>query len=161
MLWKQDVVTDWEPSTRKLEPTVKKFSQAKGQVLCVTFSTKCYPGQRTTIQRQVCNSKYTKKILSGSFLNLDKLVNNSFWRNCIRSNLEQFGLYSFVRFFNFSMNLLGWHWLINLHRFQVCNSIIRHLYIVLCAHHPKSSLLPSPFIPLYPFLPPPTLFPSG
>ena len=43
--------------------------------------------------------------------------------------------------------LLGWHWLIKLYRFQVYNSITHHLYIVLCIHHPKSSLLPSPFIP--------------
>ena len=33
-----------------------------------------------------------------------------------------------------------------LHRFQVYNSITHYLYIVLCVHHPKSSLLPSPFI---------------
>ena len=34
--------------------------------------------------------------------------------------------------------------------FQVYNSIIHHLYIILCAHHPKSSLLLSPFIPPLP-----------
>ena len=38
--------------------------------------------------------------------------------------------------------------------FQVYNSIIHHLYIKLCVHHPISSLLPSPCIPLYPLLPP-------
>ena len=48
----------------------------------------------------------------------------------------------------FKMNLLGWHWLIKLYRFQMYNSTTHHLYIVLCVHHPKSSLLPSPFIPL-------------
>ena len=58
------------------------------------------------------------------------------------------------------MNLLGWHWLIKLHRFQVYSSIMDHLYIVLCAHHPKSSVLPPPFIPPHPLLPPLSL-PSG
>ena len=44
-----------------------------------------------------------------------------------------------------------WIALVNkLYRFQVYNSIIHHLYIVLCAHHPKSSLLPSPGIPFRP-----------
>ena len=57
--------------------------------------------------------------------------------------------------------LLGWHWLIILYRFQTYNSIIHHLYIVLYVHHPKSSLLPSPFIPLYPLLFLPTPLPSG
>ena len=33
-----------------------------------------------------------------------------------------------------------------MYRFQVYNSAIHHLYIALCAHHPKPSLLPSPFI---------------
>ena len=42
------------------------------------------------------------------------------------------------------------------------NSITHHLYFLLWVHHPKSSLLPSPFIPPYPLLPPPTLpFLSG
>ena len=53
-------------------------------------------------------------------------------------------------FFFFFSNLLGWYWLIKLHRFQVYKSTIRHLYIVLRVHHPKSSLLPSPFIPALP-----------
>ena len=37
------------------------------------------------------------------------------------------------------------------------SSIIHHLYIVLYVHHPKSSLLPSPFIPPFTlfYLPPP------
>ena len=33
--------------------------------------------------------------------------------------------------------------------------MVRHLYVVLCVHHPESTLLPSPFIPPYPLLPPP------
>ena len=33
--------------------------------------------------------------------------------------------------------------------------MIHHLYIVWCVHPPKSSLLLSPFIPLYPLLPAP------
>ena len=48
------------------------------------------------------------------------------------------------------LNLLRWHWLIKLYRFHLYNSIIHHLYIVLCVHHPNSSLLPSPFIPPLP-----------
>ena len=51
------------------------------------------------------------------------------------------------------LNLLGWHWFIKLYRFQVHHSVVHHLFIVLCVHHPTSSLLPSPFIPLYPLLP--------
>ena len=58
------------------------------------------------------------------------------------------------------LNLLGWHWLIKLYRFQVDNSTIHHVYIVLCVHHPKSSLLPSPFNLPLPLLPPPTALSS-
>ena len=47
---------------------------------------------------------------------------------------------------------------VTLYRFQVYNSTLHHLYIVLCVHHPKSRLLPSPFIPLYSLLPPPPPF---
>ena len=50
------------------------------------------------------------------------------------------------------LNLLRWYWLIKLYRFQVYNSIIHYLNIVLCVHHSKPSLLPSPFIPSLPFL---------
>ena len=45
----------------------------------------------------------------------------------------------------FKLNLLGWHWLVQLSRFQICNSIIHYLYVVSCAYHPKSNLLPSAF----------------
>lgn len=45
------------------------------------------------------------------------------------------------------------HWLIKLRRFQVYNSIMHRLQVVLSVHHPKSSFLASPFIP--PSLPPP------
>ena len=45
---------------------------------------------------------------------------------------------------------MGWHGLIKLYRFQVYSSTIPHLYIVMRVHHPKSSLLPSPFIPPLP-----------
>ena len=62
----------------------------------------------------------------------------------------------------FKLNLLGWHWLIKLYRFQVYNSIIHHLYIVLCVHPPqvKSPSIPisTPFTLLYL---PPIPFPSG
>ena len=56
----------------------------------------------------------------------------------------------------FSLNLLVWHWLIKLNRFQVYISIMHQLYIVLCFHHRKSSLPPSPLTCLYPLLPSPT-----
>ena len=36
-----------------------------------------------------------------------------------------------------------------------------HTSCVLCVQHPKSSLLPSPFTPLYPLLPAPPPFPLG
>ena len=52
---------------------------------------------------------------------------------------------------NILWNLLGLHWLIQLYRFQVHNSLIHHLYIVLCVHHPKVSLLPLAFIPPLPY----------
>ena len=35
---------------------------------------------------------------------------------------------------------MGWHWLIKVCSFQLYNSIIHHLYIVLCVYHPASSL---------------------
>ena len=41
-----------------------------------------------------------------------------------------------------------------IYMFQVHNSTTYHLYTVLCVHHPKSSLHPSPFTPPYPPLPP-------
>ena len=47
-----------------------------------------------------------------------------------------------------------WTQQIKLNRFQACNSMIPHLYIVLCVHHPKSSLLPSPFTPIPSFTSP-------
>ena len=62
----------------------------------------------------------------------------------------------FIIFFKFlKLNLLERDWLIQLFRFQVYNSTTRHLYSVLCVHHPKSSLLRSSFIPLYSLLLPP------
>lgn len=49
----------------------------------------------------------------------------------------------------FLLNLLRWHWLIKSIRFQMYNSIIDHLYITSCAHHPKSNLQsPHIWIPL-------------
>ena len=55
------------------------------------------------------------------------------------------------------LDILGWHWLIKLHRFQVDNSIIHHLYIVLCVHQSQVTIY-APF-PLFYLLPSP--FPSG
>ena len=47
-----------------------------------------------------------------------------------------------------------WCWLIRLFRFQVYISTINELHTALCAHRPKSNLLPSPCIgPPYPLLP--------
>ena len=52
---------------------------------------------------------------------------------------------------SFLLNLLGWHQLTKLYRFQVHNSSTHHLYTGLCVHHPKH---PSPFISPYPPPPP-------
>ena len=38
------------------------------------------------------------------------------------------------------LNLVGWHWLIKLNRFQVCNCTAHHLCTVLWVHYPKISL---------------------
>ena len=51
----------------------------------------------------------------------------------------------------FLLNLLWWHWLLRLYRFQVHNSITHHLYIEFCAHHSKLSLLLSYIWPPLPF----------
>ena len=51
--------------------------------------------------------------------------------------------------------------LTKLHRFKVHNSTTYHLNTVLCVHHPKSSLLPSPFIPPFPLQPPFTPLPPS
>ena len=76
-------------------------------------------------------------------------------------NLSGFFLCSFIYFYLIFIELMGWHWLIKLYRFQVYDSVTHHLYIVLCVHHPKPSLLPTPFILLYPLLHLPTPLPSG
>ena len=47
----------------------------------------------------------------------------------------------FLSFLIFLLNVLGWLWIIKLYRFQVYSSMIHHPHIVLCVHHPKSSLL--------------------
>ena len=62
-------------------------------------------------------------------------------------------------FFTFLLNLLRWHWLNNLYRFQVHNATSHHLYPLLCVHHPKSNLCASPFIPPTLFSTSPHLFP--
>ena len=61
----------------------------------------------------------------------------------------------------FKLNLLGWHWLIKLHRFQVYNSITHHLCIVCSPPQIKSPSITIylPFTLFY--LPHPTPFPSG
>ena len=71
------------------------------------------------------------------------------------------GKIRYMLILSFLLNLLGWHWWIKLHRFQMYlySFIIHHLYIPLCVHLPKSSFLPSPLTPLYLLLPSPTPFP--
>ena len=54
--------------------------------------------------------------------------------------------YSISRVLDFLLNLLGWHWLIELYGFQVYNSIIHHL----CVHH-RSLILKSHLL-LFPLL---------
>ena len=64
--------------------------------------------------------------------------------------------------FNLFLENVYWCWLIKLYRFQVYNSIIHHLYSILCIYHPKSSLLHhhlSP--PVSSSILSPPLFPSG
>ena len=60
------------------------------------------------------------------------------WRLCTSVNFIKI---IELHIFSFLLNLLGWHWLMKLYRFQGYSSIIHHLYTVLCVHHPKSSLL--------------------
>ena len=67
----------------------------------------------------------------------------------------------FLKFQKILLNLLWWHRLIKLYRFEVDNSIVHHLYIVLCVHHPKSSHLSSPFTPPLPSSVPSFPLPSG
>ena len=59
---------------------------------------------------------------------------------------SSFLFHLFLLLFFFLLNWLGWDWLTKLYGFQVYNSIINHLYTILCVHHPKLSLHPSPFI---------------
>ena len=61
----------------------------------------------------------------------------------------------------FLFNLLVWHWLIKLHRFQMYNSLIHHLYILLRVHHSKPGFLLLPFIPPLPSSTSPYFFPLG
>ena len=83
------------------------------------------------------------------------------WENCVRSQcayLEgDWGIIVLCTmflvpciFFNnvsiFHSTWLDTFWTDLIYRFQVYNSIIHHMYIVLCAHDPKSSLLPSLFL---------------
>ena len=85
----------------------------------------------------------------------DNLKKNSGHVTCFGqwnvSRVHHFSVKTFFSVISFLLNLLGWHYLIKLYKFQVYTSII-HLCIVLCVHRPKSSLLPSP----YPLLPTPT-----
>ena len=46
-----------------------------------------------------------------------------------------------------------------LHRFQGYHSMMPHLHMLLCAHHPESSLLMLPFFPSLPSSTSPTPFP--
>lgn len=53
-------------------------------------------------------------------------------------------------FLKILLHVLGWHWLIQLYRFQEYDSITHHLRIALHVHHSKSNLLrpPLPFLTL-------------
>ena len=64
---------------------------------------------------------------------------------------------SMLYYYFFFVEFIQANWLIKSHRFQARNSIIHHLYIVLCVRHPKSSLLPSPFTLTHSLLYPLTL----
>ena len=68
-------------------------------------------------------------------------------------------LFSFKKCIGF----VRWYWLIKLYRFQVCNSTIHLLYLVLCVHHPKSPYPPAPLLtpPSLPSSSSPPLFPCG
>ena len=68
-----------------------------------------------------------------------------------RTLLTSLGSFPFIK-------ILEWHWLIRLYTFQVYTSMTHDLHIALCAHHPKSNHLPSPYIwPLYLLLLPTSL----
>ena len=70
---------------------------------------------------------------------------------------------TFLCLFIFKLNVLGWHWLIRLRRFQVRVSMVQGLCVALCTRHPQSNHLLSPcsFVwALYPSLPR-TPLPSG
>ena len=52
---------------------------------------------------------------------------------------------SVIQVLFFFIEFIGLTLLNKIYRFQVYNSIIHHLYIEMCVHHPKSSLFPSPY----------------
>lgn len=97
--------------------------------------------------------------------NQNEISNIWCWLVCKHSSPRKVGLpfnfaydvFFYMEFLDlFLLNLLGCHWLIIIYKFQVCIFIIQHLYILLCAHHPESSLLPLPCIcPFTLFIPPP------
>ena len=60
---------------------------------------------------------------------------------------HQPGLFLFLFFFLFIEFVGVIHWLTQLYKFRGHHSSAHHLHTVLCVHRPKSSLLPSPFIP--------------
>ena len=60
----------------------------------------------------------------------------------------------------FQQDHLWWHWLIKLYMFQMYISMIHHLYVSLCGHHPKSHHL-SPCVWSPSSLFPPNALPSG
>ena len=68
-------------------------------------------------------------------------------------------IYLFLSLINFSFltEFIGMTLVNTSFRFRVNGSVRHRLYTVLCVHHPKSSLLPSPFVPQHP---PPTTPPQ-
>ena len=63
--------------------------------------------------------------------------------------------FSYFKNFLFCIEFIGWHWLIQLCRFQVHNSVTHHLYVVVCVHQPSQVSFCHHLSPLYPLLPPP------
>lgn len=117
------------------------FQVIQGKQL-LTWLLKNYKDNHTDMQAHYLKSPIdTAPKYPTEFLNLVKC----------RTSMAFWSWWSGFLLFLFLLNVLGKHWLINLYRFQVPNSTTHHLYMVSCVQHPKSSIHPSPLIPLPPF----------
>ena len=67
------------------------------------------------------------------------------YQKCLWSISRKLMCLSYIHFFfkNFKLNVLGWHELIKLYRFQMQNSIVHYLYVALHVYPPKTNLLSS------------------